>query len=453
MKNYTPRVRRGLYASVCGKKWPDSIPWVGSDDRLYGMWILGQDYRNRTPYYGCLDPSTKVLTADLRWVRNGDLNVGDELVGVEEFGCKKKLIRTKVEKIGPVRLRSCVLSLSNGTEITCSLNHMWLSKEKHNGKSKWKTARQLQIGDVIRRACPTWGPNKMTTDRAWLSGLIDGEGSCDSALGFRVAIYQNKGAVLDRARNILQAYNVGFSESLKSSSDKCVQLRTTTSDESLRLLGLTRPTRFDGCWEGVGMGIKDGFVTVVGKRNVGKRDLIGMETSSKTFIAEGLVSHNSYPPNFLERVFSLFPDAGDEETLHLFSGSLPKGTPGRRVDINRKLKPDIVWDAHKLSSCPALKKGVKLIVADPPYSTEDATRYGTAMIKRKVVLEECAKILQPGGWIVWLDQAMPMFSKLRLSVRLAGAIGIIRSTNHRFRVVTLFQKMPQTEIHIKRIIR
>lgn len=162
--------------------------------------------------------------------------------------------------------------------------------------------------------------------------------------------------------------------------------------------------------------------------------------------------YGAYPPNFLDRIFSIFPDAEDEETLHLFSGSLPKGTPGRRVDINRKLKPDIVWDAHRLSACPVLRKGVKLIVADPPYSTEDATRYGTAMIKRKVVLEECAKILQPGGWVVWLDQAMPMFSKLRLSIRLAGAIGIIRSTNHRFRVVTFFQKVPQTEIHVRRIV-
>jgi hypothetical protein len=161
--------------------------------------------------------------------------------------------------------------------------------------------------------------------------------------------------------------------------------------------------------------------------------------------------YGAYPPNYLDRIFSLFPDVQHDEIIHLFSGSLPEGTKGLRVDVNKKLKPDIVWDAHQLSRCPALRKGVNLIIADPPYSIDDAKRYGTAMIKRKNVLEECAKILRPGGWIVWLDQAMPMYSKDRLNIQLAGAIGIIRSTNHRFRVVTFFRKTEPKVVRVRRI--
>lgn len=168
--------------------------------------------------------------------------------------------------------------------------------------------------------------------------------------------------------------------------------------------------------------------------------ILGQDYRSKTGY------YGSFPPNFLDRVMALFPDAKHKETLHLFSGSLPKGTKGLRVDINPKTKPDIVADAHELSTARRVilpgrmeqRIHPSLIIADPPYSDEDAKRYGTAMIKRNVVLRECAKVLRPHGWIVWLDQVLPMYRKDQL--RLAGAIGVVRSTNHRFRVVSFFRK-------------
>lgn len=153
--------------------------------------------------------------------------------------------------------------------------------------------------------------------------------------------------------------------------------------------------------------------------------------------------YGSYPPRFLDRVFSFFPDVEHEEVMHLFSGSLPEGTKGLRVDVNPKLKPDIVADAEKLSDYFAesdhpIRRTWKLIIAGPPYSIEDAEHYGTVMIKQNVVMRECSKVLAPGGWIVWLDQVWPMFSKK--NVRYKGSIGIQRSTNHRFRVVTFYRK-------------
>jgi SAM-dependent methyltransferase len=127
--------------------------------------------------------------------------------------------------------------------------------------------------------------------------------------------------------------------------------------------------------------------------------------------------------------------------LHLFSGSLDDSIPGIKLDIKGK-NGVIEKDAEKLSG--AFSEGrFDLILADPPYSNEDALHYGTPMINRNKVVSECYKILKPGGFLVWLDQVFPMFRKTEF--KLVGTIGIIRSTNHRVRCVFIFQKTMKVE--------
>ncbi len=149
--------------------------------------------------------------------------------------------------------------------------------------------------------------------------------------------------------------------------------------------------------------------------------------------------YGSYPPNYLKRVTALFPDA--ERVLHLFSGSLPKGDY-TRFDINKDLDTDYYGDANELSSI-FKPNTFDLIYADPPYSGEDANRYGTSMISRNKVVKECAKVLDVGGYLVWLDQMLPMFRKD--SLHLCGVIGLVRSTNHRFRVCSIFKKVGEVK--------
>jgi predicted SAM-dependent methyltransferase len=132
----------------------------------------------------------------------------------------------------------------------------------------------------------------------------------------------------------------------------------------------------------------------------------------------------------------MFPDC--KKIVHLFSGSLSEDVKGIRFDVNQDLNPDIVGDAHELFKY-FESNSIDLIVADPPYSEEDALHYGTPLIKRNKVVKECYKILKLGGFLVWLDQAYPMYRKEEL--RLVGTIGIIRSTNHRFRVCLIWEKV------------
>jgi len=147
--------------------------------------------------------------------------------------------------------------------------------------------------------------------------------------------------------------------------------------------------------------------------------------------------YGEYPPGYLNRIFSLFPDIkSNQSILHLFSGSLDKEIFGLKLDTNKDLSPDILGDAHKLSKL--TDKKFKLIIADPPYSNEDAVHYGTPMINRNKVVSECYKVLEDGGFLVWLDQVLPMYRKEEL--KLVGTIGLIRSTNHRVRFVFIWKK-------------
>ena len=132
----------------------------------------------------------------------------------------------------------------------------------------------------------------------------------------------------------------------------------------------------------------------------------------------------------MERITSLFPDA--ERVLHLFSGSLP---PGNYVRFDRlALIADVAGDAENLSlyfpNCT-----FDLICPDPPYSVEDCDHYGCGVVNRSRVLEECVKILEPGGFVLWLDQVLR-----KRDLHMCAVIGMVKSTNHRFRVITIFER-------------
>jgi len=142
--------------------------------------------------------------------------------------------------------------------------------------------------------------------------------------------------------------------------------------------------------------------------------------------------YGGYPAGYLRRVRSLFPEK--RRVLHLFSGRVElNALPGDTVDINPNLKPTYVDDAQTLLNVPL--ENYDLILADPPYSVEDAERYQTTMVKRNTVLRALQRS-SPGTHIVWLDQVFPMYRKDAFDVE--AVIGMVKSTNHRFRVVTIF---------------
>ena len=144
--------------------------------------------------------------------------------------------------------------------------------------------------------------------------------------------------------------------------------------------------------------------------------------------------HGEYPPGYLPRIAALFPDK--RRVLHLFSGKVDLAAlPGDTCDLRPDLCPTFVADAHTLEGVPLER--YDLVVADPPYSGEDAEHYGSPMIDRNRVMR-ALKGLSPGSHVVWLDQVMPMYRSAAFVQE--AVIGVQRSTNHRFRCVVVFRR-------------
>lgn len=142
-----------------------------------------------------------------------------------------------------------------------------------------------------------------------------------------------------------------------------------------------------------------------------------------------------YPAGYLRRVKALFPDK--QRVLHLFSGRVDTtAMPGDTVDVNSELAPDYVDDAQTLERVPL--ETYDLVMADPPYSVEDCERYQTTMVKRNKVMAALGARLKSGCHIVWLDQVLPMYRADQFAIE--AVIGMVKSTNHRFRVVTVFKR-------------
>ncbi|WP_424933843.1 hypothetical protein [Amaricoccus macauensis] len=142
--------------------------------------------------------------------------------------------------------------------------------------------------------------------------------------------------------------------------------------------------------------------------------------------------YGGYPAGYLRRIKALFPDK--QRVLHLFSGRVDTELfPGDTVDINPDLKPTYLDDAQSLEGVPLGQ--YDLVLADPPYSVEDCDHYGTSMVSRNKVMRALSRV-RPGTHVVWLDQVLPMYRKDTFDIE--AVIGMWKSTNHRFRGITIF---------------
>ncbi len=156
--------------------------------------------------------------------------------------------------------------------------------------------------------------------------------------------------------------------------------------------------------------------------------LIGADYRNRTSF------YGSYPPTYLDRVMALFPDATPDQTLHVFSGSLPPG-PYMRCDL--KQPAELSCSVYDLPTV-AAGRTWNLVIADPPYSADDAVKYGTPPVNANRAFKALASVVPPGGFLLWLDTKWPMHSKRQwLTV---GRILVQRSTMHRVRVCTIFQR-------------
>lgn len=266
----------------------------------------------------CLDPATRVLTDDLRWVRIDNLTPGHRVVSVDEHppggrGKARKMRTASIVAVKTVHRKAFRITFDDGRAVVCTAQHPWLTRTAIKDP-RWRSldgtgkavVGKIKVGTQVRWVASPW--DDPTVEDGWFGGMIDGEGSLANSnrTGASVCIAQRSGAVLDRMVAYAEARGYSYriendatERKSKFSRTPVPKLAFTRMDEMFRLIGQTRPTRFVGrsWWEDRELPGKRnggvGWATVVKIEELGDQPMIDLQTTTGTYIAEGFVSHNT----------------------------------------------------------------------------------------------------------------------------------------------------------------
>jgi hypothetical protein len=146
--------------------------------------------------------------------------------------------------------------------------------------------------------------------------------------------------------------------------------------------------------------------------------------------------YGAYPPMYWKRIQTFLKP--NDKVVHLFSGSLTAGNY-TRVDMDSTMNPDVCCKTEEVDKN-IENNTIDVVFADPPYSSADSQiGYKGNYPNKKKTIHSVHKILKTGGLLFWLDTCLPMFSKKEF--KLVGVITILISTNHRVRLVSVFEKV------------
>lgn len=344
-----------------GLRWPKRVKWLehnmGYDNpiikREYGVWLTGvtctmtmsqciderpgrdEDSTQERSRSGeakkpvgpgfhslkqlaaeyCLDPSTRVLHSNLKWSKISDVEVGDELIGFEEFSptprARRKMKGSIVESKKTVFLKRYRITTDSG-EVICSPDHSWLATNFGGNAFRWITAERLKPGYHIAKFCVPWETDT-SPEGSYLCGFFDGEGSINGRTHENVGFSQNDGVVAARVNDLLSSKGFALAKNYDERSG-CGNYEIRGEHSALRFIGQIRPLRFlanpdvRGMWEGhAAQSTHTKPAKIISIERIEDGELTAIKTSTGTFIAEGLLSHNcGAPPGYGDEMKKFF---------------------------------------------------------------------------------------------------------------------------------------------------
>ena len=274
----------------------------------------------------------------MKWVRIDDLKVGDELVACDEGEKpderKKRNTQYHRDRKNGIyrgvsthkhfrperRMRTAIVEgkwesfrtpfeimFEDGRKIISSPDHQFLAKERSGSDPVWCKARELRIGSEIRSITKPW--EEPSYEDGWAGGIADGEGSMRARKmsGVEITITQTLNRVHERMKKYLESHAYTFGHSVdtrkagtssKLGNKDVARFKLSRMDEIFRFIGQTRPSRFmiERWWEEKTMPGKRiegrAWAKVVSIKILPPQRLVDIQTSTRTFVAEGLISHN-----------------------------------------------------------------------------------------------------------------------------------------------------------------
>lgn len=263
----------------------------------------------------CLSSETKVLMEDLKWKRLGDLKIGDSIVGFDEYceGRKTRKLKPAIITKHQVDRMPCFEIETTKGKVVATAQHLWLCSRNgsaHKGRINWHRENNKWLGtmwartEVIRPGmkmcffCDPWEEDN-TYEAGYLAAFFDSEGHLvDKAY---VAADQKDNHAYRYMIDLLK--QKGFTYTTYERGGKRGKVWTTLingrEQPSLRFVGSFRPKRLlqmsNRLWEGKAyFGRAVSLADVISITPLGEREIVRVETSTKTLIADGFMSHNSY---------------------------------------------------------------------------------------------------------------------------------------------------------------
>lgn len=258
----------------------------------------------------CVAPETLILKTDLSYVRADSLQPGDDIIGFDEEAeprDRRRFRSAKVEEVDVLELDCYEVETSDGQVTTASVDHPWMCRS--GDANSWIKTQHLRIGTRIMSLGAPW-EREDSFEAGYLGGVFDGEGTLEES--GRLKISQQDNECFKKTKEILDKWGVPYRISEKDAAKRGHtpvydlslfngreegEARGKLRAETWRLLGRTRPERIiaeqaERSWEGVSIQVAE-EVTVTGIRYVGKKTVAAFSTSTKTFVGNGMLMHNT----------------------------------------------------------------------------------------------------------------------------------------------------------------
>jgi len=265
----------------------------------------------------CVTPDTKVLTADLTWKPAGELKNFEQLIGFDENtgvdGLKKnnresrrKLDNSYVLHTGIIKRHVFALHLSDGTILKSSAEHPWLICSKKSRNQFWETTegivKAVKSGKqrFMLKFIDVWKEDPLNYELAYLEGIFDGEATISAKKkGFVISIAQNEGEILNKIKKLLDNNKVPNSQYKTNKNCKNItltgkwftKLQSLGKIKSKRLINNFKNSLKNGDWRKEFDSINMSEILKI--EDLGVQEVVALETSSKTYFAEGYGAHNS----------------------------------------------------------------------------------------------------------------------------------------------------------------
>lgn len=255
----------------------------------------------------CVSPETKVLRSDLSWIHACEAKVGSRLLAFDEYpnrptgrrSDRRRWAWSDVEKC-ETRIMPRVRVIFEDGEIVCTPNSPWFCITA-GGRIGWQRADCLKPGWKLFRFLNPWTPC-ISHDAGWLAGFFDGEGSLVVTQGKRnpyvsgLSVSQKEGPLLERAKELLSQFGFDYRINKQRAQQRHLVVRGGHK-EILRFLGVIRPIRLLEKFQNrqIRQMIEAvGHPRVLSVERMSDGYITSLQTSSRTYIADGLGAHNTF---------------------------------------------------------------------------------------------------------------------------------------------------------------